>query len=240
LIGLVAFVAWQGAHPPSDCHHRSAEQVNIVFDKTKTYGATQANSIDRLLKEVLEGAADGAEINIFYFTHSAEQPHNTFSTCKPHTHGNPLLVDAEQEGKLFRAVVREVKRKIDVRYQWPSSAPLVESLATISRERIVTANLERGGRANFYLFSDMIQDSPEGSLAGCKLHSPRSGRLSDLQLIRESERFQATRARIERFYEQIQVAVFAIHREAGGANPSEECLRTFWQNTFHRLSWLTI
>lgn len=239
LLGLVAFVAWEGMHPATDCHHQTGQQVNIIFDKTKHYEPTQANSIDRLLKEVLEGAQDGAEVNVYYFTRSAEQPHNTFSTCKPYTHGNPFFVDTDQEQKLFEAVVRDVKRKIDVRYQWPSSAPLVESLATISRERIVTANLEKNSQVVFYIFSDMVQDSPEGSLLDCRLQGGRS-ELTDLRMSRDSPRFREMRDNLERFFSAIPVSVFLIHREPSRHSPTEQCLRIFWENTFHRLTWLTI
>jgi hypothetical protein len=233
--------------PHTSCHDDPAEQINIVFDKTKYYSPTQAHSVDETLVELLTRAADDAEINLFYVTRDAARPYLVLNECKPSTHGNPLLVNVEdQQNNFRRIIINEIKKKIDLRLQYQSPAPILESLATISRERIITSKLERQKPIEFDIYSDMVQDSKNVSLVA----RPRSGaanagadgKICANPLRRTSGSFNETSADARRFFSDVPVHVYGIHRDPSTSPryPGERCVRMFWEPIFPHLTWMTL
>ncbi|HEV3088467.1 MAG TPA: hypothetical protein VGX96_14725 [Candidatus Elarobacter sp.] len=221
--------------PAASCHSGPPQQVNIVFDKTKPYSATQAHSIDRTLVEMLTVAADNAEINLYYITSDPEHPSLVLNVCKPATRGNVFFNDVSEQQRQFRlSVVKKVKHFIDAHYQRSGAAPIIESLATIARQRIVTAKLEQHVDVQFDIYSDMVQDSKGKSLSGV----PASCGPQDAA----TSRFRDTYGDVSQFFRDVPVHVYGIHREAAQwpRYPGERCVRAFWEPTFPHLTWMTI
>jgi|SRR5665213_2877304 len=229
--------------PHTSCHDDPSEQINIVFDKTKYYSKTQAHSVDGTLVELLTRAADNAEINLFYVTRDAARPYLVLNECKPSTHGNPLLVNIEdQQNNFRRIIIDEIKRKIDLRLQYQSSAPILESLATISRERIITSKLERQKTVEFDIYSDMVQDSKNVSLAGS--HSGAGKPNSDDTVCPKPPRsttagFKEMSADVRMFFRDVPVHIYGLHRDPSTSSryPGERCIRMFWEPIFPHLTW---
>ena len=221
---------------PPDCHDKPPQQMNIIFDKTNYYSETQAHSVDRTLVELLTRAADRAEINLYYITSRGETPYLVLSECKPTTHGNPLFVDVDQQNRNFRRLmIAKLKKKIDLHFQPRTPAPILESLETISRQRIVTAKLEQHVPVEFNIYSDMVQDSENASLVG-------GGDACTGAPSAPSDGFAETYAGVKRFFRDVPVTVFAIHRNRATSPgyPGGQCIRTFWEGVFPRLTWMTI
>jgi hypothetical protein len=248
LLGLL-FVTVAAVHviSPPDCHEQPPEQMNIVFDKTNGYSPTQAHSVDRTLVELLNRAADHAEINLYYITSNGERPDLVLSECKPTTRGNPLFVDVEEQKRAFRRlVVTKLKKYIDQHFQPRGPAPILESLATIGRQRIVTAKLELHVPTEFDLYSDMVQDSKNASLArpgaGDGAAEPADGESCTSGSSARSDAFAPLYADVKRFYRDVPVNVFAIHRDPSTSPryPGERCIRSFWEGTFPHLTWMTL
>jgi hypothetical protein len=241
-------LAYVKLHPRPNCHDRPSEQIDIVFDKTKSYSPTQAHSIDRTLVELLTRAADNAEINLYYVTRRGDQPYLVLNECRPSTRANPLLGDPDQQQRDFkRLVIRKLKEKIDLRFGPRSPAPLLESLATISRQRIVTSKIEQQTRVEFDIYSDMVQDSQNASLA----HSPRDGssaasgtdtkRCTATSAARSPE-FKGLYTDVKQLFRDVPVHVYGIHRDASARPPypGEQCVRAFWEDVFPHLTWMTL
>jgi hypothetical protein len=221
--------------PAPDCHSKPAEQINIVFDKTKPYSDTQAHSIDRTLVEVLTAAMDNAEINLYYITSDPEHPYLVLNQCKPATHGNALLVDVDKQKRDFsRLVIRKVKEKIDLRFAPRSAAPIIESLSTISRQRIVTSKLDDKVNVQFDLYSDMVQVSENVSLEDRnRCTSIVHGTPVDPEGVYGD---------VKQFFRNIPVHVYGIHRSPAtfSAYPGERCIRSFWEDAFPHLTWVAL
>jgi hypothetical protein len=231
LIALVAgaYLLFVAVTEKPGCHVRPSEQVDIVFDKTKRYSPTQAHSVDRTIREILSNAAANAEINFFYISADADRPFLVLNVCRPDTKVSRLVGDPQQQEREFqRRVVDEVKKKIDLPFMPKSPAPIIESLDTLSRERIITAQLEQRTKVEFFIYSDMVQSSRGESLENCRDRAPT-----------ESESFKAVHGNVKHFFEDIPVQVFAIHRDpaTNPGFPAETCLRGFWEETFQHLSW---
>jgi|GEM_PF-4312967 len=208
-----------------DCKRDPVQQVNIVFDKTKWYDSkTQVHSVDRLIREIADSADDNAEINLLYITENATKPHFKVNVCKPKVSGNPLVSSVgKAKLKYETEVIAKLKDAIDLHYMYPAPAPILESLDTISRERIITAKIERHARVEFHLFSDLVQDSKNASLRDCKRRGPRvaPGTI-------------ALEKKVRSFYRDIPVHVYAIYRNPATTPgyPGEECIRHFWESIF--------
>jgi hypothetical protein len=231
-----------------NCHDTPAAQVNIVFDKTKGYSPTQAHSIDRTLVELLQRAADNTEINLYYVTSNGDRPHLVLNECKPTTRTNPLLGDPQQQQRNFRRlVIKRLKEKIDLHYGALAPAPLVESLATISRETIFTSKIEQHVRVEFDIFSDMVQDSKNASLAR---PPPRNGsgrkaidpKYCTSSFAARSVGFNDLYTDVKQVFRDVPVNVYGIYRDPTGwpRYPGERCLRTFWEGTFPHVTWTTL
>ena len=180
-------------------------------------------------------AADNAEINLYYVTGRGDQPYLVLNECRPSTRANPLTGDpAEQERNFRRLVVRKLKEKIDLRFGPRSPAPLIESLATISRQRIVTSKIEQQTRVEFDIYSDMVQDSANASLSSAvRCTSTTAAKSPD---------FKGTYTDVKRLFRGLPVNVYALHRDAAAwpNYPGERCVRTFWEDVFPHLTWMTI
>lgn len=235
IVVLFASVGAAYLWPRADCRTSAPQQVNIIFDKTKGFSQTQAHSIDRTLVEILTAAADNAEINLYYITSNSAKPSLVFNGCKPSTRGSMLFVDKTEEQLKFRnGIVRRVKRAVDVPYQPRSAAPILESLATISRQRIVTAKLEQHTDVEFDLYSDMFQESKGVSLRG------RHG--SCVEPPAENAQSHDAYADVARFFRDVQVHVYDVYRDPAQwpDHPGEPCVRAFWEGAFPHLTWTTL
>jgi hypothetical protein len=241
-------LAYYKLQPAPDCRVRPSEQINIVFDKTKGYSETQAHSVDRTVVELLTRAADNAEINLYYVTRRGDQPHLVLNECRPFTRTNALVGDPEQQQRTFRRlVIKKVKEVIDLRFGAAAPAPIIESLATISRQRIVTAKLEQQTPVEFDIYSDMLQESPNASLA----LPPRNGgsapvntdpkRCTSTAAARSPE-FKGLYTDVKQLFRDVPVHVYALHRDVSPwpRYPGEQCVRVFWEETFPHLTWITI
>lgn len=235
LVILGVVVSVKALWPEANCHSTPPQQVNIVFDKTKPYSPTQAHSIDRTLVEILTAAADNAEINMYYITSNPERPDLVLNVCKPTTRGNALFSDPAVQQHQFRlTVVKQAKHFVSLHYQRVGPAPIVESLATIARQRIVTSKLEQHVNVEFDIYSDMVQDSQGKSLSrdpgSC---SPESA---------ATAQFRDTYGDVTQFFRDIPVHVYGIHRGAGQSPPypGERCVRAFWESTFPHLTWMAV
>jgi hypothetical protein len=233
-------------HQRPNCHDRAAEQIDIVFDKTKAYSEAQSHSVDDTLKELLTRAADNAEINLYYITRDGEKAYLVLNECKPATHGNAMFVDVNQQQREFRErIVKRVKEKIDLRFEAPTSAPILESLATISRRRIITSKIEQNIRVEFDIYSDMAQDSRTVSIEGLAHLDPSSHRRDNsrctIVVHAGADDFNDLYGRVKRFFENVPVNVYGIYRDprTSPRYPGEYCVRKFWEGTFPHLSWVT-
>ena len=235
IVLLFAGVAVANLWPTPDCRVSAPQQINIVFDKTKRFSETQAHSVDRTLIEILTAAADNAEINLYYITANSDKPSLVFNGCKPSTRGSALLVDkGEEQLKFQNGIVKRIKRGIDVPYQPRSAAPIIESLATISRQRIVTAKLEQHTNVQFNIYSDMFQDSKGASLRG------RRGSCAGPET-RTLESRDAY-ADVVRSFRDVPVRVYGLYRDPAQwpDYPGERCVRGFWEAAFPHLTWMTL
>ena len=239
LMAVLAFM------PHANCHEDPTEQINIVFDKTKYYSKTQAHSVDDTLVELLTAAPDNAEINLFYLTKDADRPHLVFHECKPLTHGNPLFVNvAEQQKNFKRTIIDEIKRKIDLHLQLPSAAPIIESLATISRERKITSQLERQKLIEFDIYSDMMQDSKNVSLSA---RSVAANATADQQICLTpsspaNRSYDEAYSAVRRLFRDVHVHIYGIRRDSSTSPsyPGERCIRKFWEPLFPHATWMTL
>lgn len=234
LLGVIfgGFLLYTALSEKPSCHVRPTEQINIVFDKTKRFSSTQAHSVDRTIVEILSNAAADAEINLFYISADGDRPFLVLNVCKPNTRVSRFVGDPKQKLREFqRAVIDKVKKYIDLRFMPPSRAPIVESLDTLSRERIVTAQLEQRTAVKFFIYSDMLQSSRGASLESCREQPPG-----------ESPGFKTVHATVKRFFEDIPVEIYAFHRDPATfpRYPAEKCLRRFWEDTFSHLTWVSI
>lgn len=244
-VGLLIFV-W--LRPTPNCHVTPSEQVDIVFDKTRGYSPTQAHSVDNTLLEVMTRAADNAEINLYYVTSRPDLPFLVLSECRPSTRGNRIFGDPEQQERNFRRLlVQKLKKRIDLPLAPRPQSPLVESLATITRRRIVTSKLEQKIRVEFDIYSDMVQDSKIASLERRALRdAPLRGavdpKLCAVTAVSRSGSFTDLYNDVQRFFRDVPVTVYGIYRDplASPNYPGERCVRTFWEDAFPHLMWMTM
>ena len=247
VIFFISLAVFKLMQAPS-CHDAPPEQINIVFDKTKGYSPTQAHSVDRTLVDLLQRAADNAEINLFYITSNGDRPHLVFNECKPTTRTNPFLGDPQQQQRNFRRlVIKRVKEVIDLHYEPLAPAPLIESLATISRENILTSKLEQHVRVEFDIYSDMVQDSKNASLARPPPGNGSPRAATDpthctSSFAARSVGFNDLYIDMKQVFRDVPVNVYGIYRDptVWPRYPGERCVRTFWEGTFPHMTWITL
>jgi hypothetical protein len=206
--------------PSEDCANDASARINVLLDRTRPYSDIQKLNLDKAVAEIVKTAQPNAQINVFYMTDDGDRPKTVLSLCRPND-VNALTGDPQEwTFQLQHTIIDPVRKIIDLPLRRTERAPIVETLDTLSRERLVSEN---NGPNSMYIFSDMIQRSENGSLFGCKSSfDPQSA--SSLSTYTD---------KVRQFYAEIPFHVFAIVRNpAKEADlPSSRCLRLFWEST---------
>ena len=229
-IMIIAIVAVGAAYfrltaPSDDCVNHASERVNIVLDRTKPYSPHDRLDLDKSVGSVIRTSKSNAQINVFYMNQDGDNPKTVLSLCRPNR-VNAFGGDPEQvEYELQRRVVDTIRKTIDLPMHPSSATPILETLDTLSRERLLASD---NGPNSLHIFSDMVQSSENGRLDGCT--SINALRLDGLA---------AYVSRVKQFYGSIPVHVYAIVRNPSKIRnlPSAACLRLFWENTLPALTW---
>ncbi len=154
-----------------------------------------------------------------------DDPKTVLSLCRPNR-VNELGGDPEEvEFELQRHVVDTIRRTIDLPLHAAAATPIVETLDSLSRERLVSSD---NGQNSIYIFSDMIQSSVNGSLTSCRSYASASARGLNPYV-----------GRVKQFYANVPAHVYAIVRDPSRVRdlPTPECLRVFWENVLPNLTW---
>ena len=204
--------------PSSDCMHHASSRVNIVLDRTKPYSAIQKLNLDKSVGEIIRSAAGNAQVNVFFMTDNGDRPRTVLSICRPNTY-NSLTGDPEASMyELQRKVIDTIRKVVDLPLRDTQNHPIVETLDTLSRETLISGE---NGTDSMVIFSDMIQDSNNGSLRGCAGDEPRLPRLDPYT------------EKVSEFYQNIPFNIFVLVRNPANQRgaPSERCVRLFWEHT---------
>jgi hypothetical protein len=203
--------------PSADCATHASARVNIVLDRTRPYSPIQKLNLDKSVAQIVKSAPSNAQINVFYITPDGDQPKTVLSLCRPND-VNVLTGDPEEVSfQLQREVVDSIRKIVDLPLKKASESPIVETLDTLSREKLISGD---NGPNAMYLFSDMIQNSENGSLLGCTSRGP--GQISHLSEYSD---------RVAQFYSDVPFHVIIIVRNPAKERniPSASCLRLFWE-----------
>jgi hypothetical protein len=227
LIGIVIVgaIVVRVTAPSDDCINHASERVNIVLDRTKPYSAHDRLDLDKAVGAVVRASKSNAQINVFYMNQDGDNPKTVLSLCRPNR-VNELGGDPEEvEFELQRRVVDTIRRTIDLPLRAAAATPIVETLDTLSRERLVSSD---NGQNSIFIFSDMVQSSPNGSLVKCRSTVAISPRGLDPYV-----------GRVKRFYANVPTHIYAIVRDPSRVRdlPAPECLRVFWENVLPNLTW---
>lgn len=211
--------------PSIDCIRHASSRLNIVLDRTKPYSDIQKLNLDKSVGDIIRSAAGNAQINVFFMTDDGDRPRTVLSICRPNNE-NALTGDPEESTyELQRKVIDTIRKVVDLPLRDTQRHPIVETLDTLSRERLISAE---NGPNSMFIFSDMVQDSDNGSLRGC---------VGDVPSVAELDSYTE---KVSEFYQNIPFSVFVLVR--GPANqkriPSERCVRLFWEHTLPDIkSW---
>lgn len=229
-VGIIVLVVVAAVYenitaPSIDCIRHASSRLNIVLDRTKPYSDIQKLNLDKSVGDIIRSALGNAQINVFFMTDDGDRPRTVLSICRPNNE-NALTGDPEESTyELQRKVIDTIRRVVDLPLRDTKRHPIIETLDTLSREKLVSAE---NGPNNMFMFSDMVQDSENGSLRGCAGNLPR---LAELDPYTE---------KVSDFYQDIPFSVFVLVR--GSANkkriPSERCVRLFWEHALPDIkSW---
>jgi len=225
LVG-VTVVYVQVTAPSEDCVNHATARVTIILDRTSSYSKIQRLNLDKTVAEIVRGAPSNAQINVFYMTKDGGQPRTVLSLCRPND-VNPINGDPDDfRFWLQRKVVDQIRKVIDLPIGNGEHAPIVETLDTLSRERLLSRD---NGPDAIYLFSGMIQNSPNGSLDGCM--APGQERTQGLAVYI---------ADVQQFYRGTPFYVYELLRNPPQEQPAavRACIRLFWEHVLPEVkSW---
>lgn len=214
---LVGAIGVSLMKPSDDCVNHASSRVNIILDRTGFYSEIQKLNLDKSVASIVKAAKQNAQINVFYMTDDGDRPKTVLSLCRPND-VSPITGDPEEfQLELQHNIIDPIRKVIDLPLRKTNQVPIVETLDTLSRERLIAVD---NGANSVYIFSDMIQNSKAGSLLNCSTaYKPEPA-------------LQSYSDRVRQFYSDVPVGVFAIVRNPSRypGLPSSRCLRLFWES----------
>jgi len=212
--------------PSNDCLHHASARLNILLDRSARYNEFKRKNLDRTIGDLVRGAQSNSQINVFYMTDDGERPKTVISLCRPNN-VNVWVGDPDEVRFQIRKYVTEAIRKVtDLPHARHPQAPLVETLDTLSRDRLLA---EENGQNQVYIFSPMMQNSVNGTLSSCTTLTPP--RLPNLEPYVSA---------VSQFYRDVPVHIFEL---VGGNSETpnrsvRRCVRMFWEATLPNIaSW---
>jgi len=219
LLAAFGIGAWLQSKPkPADdnCVGVPHSSTIIVIDNSQAITEqTRREIIARSQAYIRDSVRNNERVSVFRISaSSADSLVPVLSLCKPPNSGNALIEDE-------RAIARRFRDRFEVPLRTALEQPPTSSEASPIAEAILDLSLSEYLRADtnsVVLFSDLLENTPNFSLYGCKSGDDA------IRAFRESRRGARERPR----FRNARITLHVVPRTSLSANTTPSCRDRFW------------